>query len=476
MKRAVAIVIIVAAVVLAAVAWLVTLRCQPATGPRRMTWRKADGALLVKRTDVAYPFDGCDGDIGMNLAVWNGGMIVSCDHEELGVGWAFLDPRTGEARLRWPVPPGGMLARTVGVIPGPDHQLAIVYEAKLESDLLAGVARADGWASPPINLGRRRYHAAAWVGGKLELATRPTSDADPFGFQAPIEIITLDGAAYTSRVALPACDSPCITPEIGYRAGGRWVFEIDGHALGEGGQPTTAVLDTPSSEGMVDLVAHGRLDTPAALSLGEDTPGIGPDGKVTHPAGPPRPGLRPIRQDRFTIDGAIRRRPQWRIGRSNRWLFEQVGDRTIAWHTGEDDRVWVTDEPVSEDGMPAVAAVARWSLGLAHRVILTDDAGGFWMIDGSGEYLHLDAALHRTDPLSLRMHLAQRGSLGTHIDEPEHEQALGWALFGLPLLVAGVALAAWLAKATPGRVVVVAAVLYLATGGWALLHVLPLLV
>ena len=40
----------------------------------------------------------------------------------------------------------------------------------------------------------------------------------------------------------------------------------------------------------------------------------------------------------------------------------------------------------------------------------------------------------------------QRGSLGAYIDEPEHEKVLGWALFGLPLLVAGFGLAAWLTR------------------------------
>jgi hypothetical protein len=112
-------------------------------------------------------------------------------------------------------------------------------------------------------------------------------------------------------------------------------------------------------------------------------------------------------------------------------------------------------------------------------MFVPDDAGGYWLVDGSGEYIHLDHALHRTDPLALREHLRQRGSIGTFIDEPEHERALGWALFGFPILLVGCAAIGWLIgprrPIARGKPIVVAAVLYLASGAWALLHVVPLL-
>jgi hypothetical protein len=478
MKRIAGIVIVVAAVALAAGAWLVTLRAAPATGPERMTWHKADGSVIVPAAKDAYPFDGCTGDIGMTLGVWNGGVIIPCDHEATGVGWAFLDPRTHEATLRWPLAPGATRGRTQGLIVGPDHQLAIVFNARLQGDVWVGIAGPQGWVRAPENLGRLRYHAAAWVGGKLELAVRQTSDAseaDKFGMSAAIEVITLDGAAHRSRIALPSCGTDCVMPEIVYRAGDHWVFEHDGRAVGEGGAPAVVAFKDQPFESMIDLAAQGKVDTPAELALGEDTLGIAADGKPTHAAAPPRSGLRVVSQTRFTLDGAIRRRPQWVVGEDFHLIVEQVGDRTITWHTGDDDRVRFTDAAIGPGGVPPVAPVARWYKGLAIRVAVADDAGGFWMIDGTGEHIHLDAALHRLDPLGLRTHLRQRGSLGIHIDEPEHEKALGWALFGLPLLVAGFGLAAWLTKAARGRAVVVAAALYLATGGWALLHVLPLL-
>jgi hypothetical protein len=85
----------------------------------------------------------------------------------------------------------------------------------------------------------------------------------------------------------------------------------------------------------------------------------------------------------------------------------------------------------------------------------------------------------RTDPLPLREHLRQRGSLGTFIDEPEHEEALGWALFGFPILLVGCMAMGWLIgprrRIVRGKPIVVAAVLYLATAAWALLQVAPLL-
>jgi hypothetical protein len=69
---------------------------------------------------------------------------------------------------------------------------------------------------------------------------------------------------------------------------------------------------------------------------------------------------------------------------------------------------------------------------------LPDGHDGYWLLDISGEYNHLDHALARTDALSLREHLRQRGSVGTFIDEPEHERRLGWVLFGLPVALIAV--------------------------------------
>jgi hypothetical protein len=61
----------------------------------------------------------------------------------------------------------------------------------------------------------------------------------------------------------------------------------------------------------------------------------------------------------------------------------------------------------------------------------------------------------------------------------EHEQALGWALFGLPILLVGCAAIGWLIgprrPIVRGKPIAVAAVLYLASGAWVLLHVVPLL-
>jgi hypothetical protein len=479
MRRVVAIAVMAAAVLVMAGTWVVTLTCAPATGPRRMTWHKADGSPPSNPAGDPYPFDGCRGDIGLTLAVWNGGVIMPCEDEAIGIGWAFLDPRTHDATLRWPLAPGSKRARTRGLIPGPGGQLAIVSETDLPGDIVVGIARADGWARPPDNLGHAGYLAAAWVGGTLELAIHRITPDDKYGMRTAIEVITLDGASRRSRIAVAACNESCLTPQIVYRAGARWVFESDGHAIAEGGEVVPAAFSDQPFASMIDRFAHGDLEVPASLALGRDTAVIDAAGKPAHPPAPPRTGLRVVRQTRYTIGDALERRTQWVAGRDLRTVIEQAGGRTITWHTDDDDRVRVADTPVAPDQVPAVAPVVRWSQGLATRVVLSDDAGGFWLVDGSGEYLHLDRALRRLDPLPLRTHLRQRGSLGPHIDEPSHAWTLGWALFGLPVLLAGYLVLARLADERDvlrrARTFVVVAVVYLATAAWALLHVVPLL-
>ncbi|HET7500893.1 MAG TPA: hypothetical protein VFK02_07825 [Kofleriaceae bacterium] len=478
LRRVAAVAVVVAAVALAGGAWYRTLTCAPATGPRHLTWHKADGTPPTDPPGDAYPFDGCSGDMNFNLAAWSGGVILPCDDEAIGAGWAFLDPRTGQAALRWPASTGGKEPITIGLVPGPDHQLAIVFEAPLQGDLYVGIARPDGWARPPEDLGARVYRAGAWVGGRFELVANRVGEHDEFGLMSATEVIALDGAARRERIALPACASPCVMPEIVYRAAGRWVFERDGGAVVEGGGQVPAAFDEPYFHAQIDRVAHGVLSVPATLALGEDTPVLDADGKPAHPPPPPWAGLVTTRSTRYRIDGAIHRLPLWASDRSYRGLVEQVADRSITWHSDEDDRVRITDARLRPGELPHVAPVVRWRQGLATRMIIPDDATGYWVIDGSGAYIHLDHALHRTDPLPLREHLRQRGSLGRHIDEPEHERMLGWVLFGLPLLLAGGVAIGWLAAGRSrvlARPVVVAALVYLATAAWALVHVAPLL-
>lgn len=464
------------AVALAVAAWGLVLASSPVTGPQPMAWHKADGSPPTVAADPFNRFRGCSlADVNLDMAVWNGGVIVPCRDEALGIGWAFLDPRTQQATLRWPLTQNGDVLFTQGLLPGTGQRLAIVFQQSIAGDTFIGIANAGGWERAPQTLGRVRYLAGAWVGNSLELAVVPVTADDRYGLFAAVKVIAIEGNGRRERVAIPACGTDCHTPQMAYRAGGRWVFEDAGRAVAEGGESVTPVFPGRTLyEGDVDLVAQGKLRTPSTLSLGhEDTPGIGADGKPTHAAPPPWSGMRVVRQNRFTIDdGAVRRRPQW-ADASLRAITEQVGDHALTWHTDDSDQVRITDaRRPAIDTMSARAAVTQWPQGLASRLFLPDATGGFWLVDSAGESIHLDNALRRTDPLSLRQHLrSSRSAVPVY--------ALGWALFGLPiLLLLCVGLSMGIAPRRPGardRAIKLASVLYLVSAGWALLQVVPLL-
>lgn len=491
--------VLAAAGAIAGYAWYRTLSAEPATSPQAMTWHKADGSPPTNLPGDAYLFDGCDGDMQLELAVWRGGVITSCDDKALGDGWVWLDPVARRAELRWPLPPGPRVSRTRGLIPGPGGALAIVFERALHGEIFVGIAAPHGWARAPESLGLARYRAAAWVGGRLEVVVTPVTAEDRYGMQQPHTIVAFEGGRRTERRGIAACAEPhCFTPSITYRAGGRWVFERAGRAVTETGEPATGVVPAKNDDYDVDLVAHGKLDVPTELALGLPAPVIGADGKAGTPPPPPWSELKITRQVRYEIDAEpgrsageartgdaaighqIRRRPLWAADPGYRALVEQVGGRTLVWHTDDDDRVRIAD---ALEALPQVKPAVRWHQGIAKRIIYPDPTGGYWMVDTDGRYIHLDGALRRTDPLPLREHLRRRGSLLDGLEEPEHERKLGWALFGLPLLLAAAYLIGALA-APPGasrwrpRVAPLAVVagLYALSALLVLPGVLPLLV
>ncbi|ALN59439.1 hypothetical protein GLE_4097 [Lysobacter enzymogenes] len=464
-----------AALALAAVAWALVLASAPVTGPQPMRWQRADGSPPAPADAGGYPFRGCRlADVQLDMALWNGGAIVPCHDPALGSGWAFLDPRRRTATLRWPLADDGEAPLTLGLSPGPGRRLALVFQRAVEGDAFVGIAGADGWARAPEKLGRVRYLAAAWVGDRLELALVPLTGQDPHGLRGPVKVVGFDDAGRQERIAVRACGADCPTPPIAYRAGARWVFEYAGRARAEGGEPVAPAFPGRTLEDLdLDLVAQGRLRSPIGLSLGRgDTPAIGADGKPTLAAPAPWDGMRTVRQERFVVDVAPQRRAQW-AEPSLRAITERAGARTLTWYTDERDRVHVTDarQPTIE-AMAALPAVARWPQGLASRMFASDDAGGWWLVDSSGESIHLDRDLRRTDPLPLRQHLRDaRGEIAVY--------ALDWALFALPalsILCAGLSLCA--APRRPllrARPLAIAALLYLPGAVWALLQVAPLL-
>lgn len=464
-----------AALVVSIAAWIVAFAGAAVTGPQPMRWYRADGSPPVVADGRGQSFGGCRlADLQLDTAVWNGGVIVPCRDPALGTGWAFLDPRQRQASLRWPLRDSGETLLSLGLIPGPRRQLAVVFQQAIEGDAFVGIAAADGWSWAPENLGRVRYLAGAWAGNRLELVMVPLAADDPNGLRGAVKIVAFDSGGRHERIAVPGCGKDCRAPLIAYRAGGRWVFEDEGRARAESGESVSPAFPGRTLEDIdLDMVEQGRLHAPVALSFGErNTAGIGADGRPRRAASPPWDGLRVVRQNRFAIDDAPRRRAQW-ADASLRAITERVGARTLTWYTDDSDRVRVTDarEPAIE-AMAALPAVAQWPQRLANRAFVADEAGGFWLVDSAGESIHLDRSLRRTDPLALREHLlASRGPLAVY--------ALAGALFGLPiLLVACLGLSLCLRPRRPllrAGPVAVASALYLLGAGWALLQIAPLL-
>jgi hypothetical protein len=152
-------------------------------------------------------------------------------------------------------------------------------------------------------------------------------------------------------------------------------------------------------------------------------------------------------------------------------IAQRVGDRTILTSSQGEDLQLIGDRP--DRLRPTI--YQSLSEGFEIGVFLPRASGGYYWVDGNGDYITLDARLRRTDRLSLREHLRRRGSVGAFIDEPAHVVQLALALFGLPVL----ALVGLLAGVRRGSLrtgpLLAALVLYVIVGGIALVKVLPLL-
>src|SRR5580704_9139383 len=474
----IALVLLASAGALDGYAWYLTCSAHPATGPHRMVWHRGDGSLAPTDPHDVDPYAKCEGeDIALTFAVWERGLFVRCDEEtSVGVGWALLDPATGQAALRWPAPSHN--GYTHALVPGPEHQLAIIYGGIDDNDLSVGIATHDVGARPPESLGRVHYDAAAWVGTNLEIVVTKlgaAADSSDMYFTRPHSVITIGKGATTTREVPALCPEPdCAEPQLVYRAAGRWVFEDWGHATTESGEHVPGRFSGPGFAETVDRAEQGTLTATTSGALAQSTPVLHADG--TAGASPPLPaGVLPDRlvdEARFEIDEhGIRRRPRWFIGAGYGVMMENIAGRSLFWSHDRSELTRVADSAAQ---LAAARPVVRSSPSLEQRGFIPDGHDGYWLVDVSGEYVHLDHALARIDPLTLREHLRQRGSVGPFIDEPEHERKLAWALFGLPvLLLVGACFGlsrrdAKLRWSPPWSRLALVAAVYLVTGGLAL--------
>ena len=490
MSRALA--LAVAAAVAAAVAgyaWYRTLAFDRPTGPRGVAWYDAAG----HRVDTAR----IGGELGSELLnkpiILGNRLIVETSGPDEGRGgpggFAWIEPDIGQARIAWPI-----TSKYGAEIEGAAVRDASTFALALDSaddspdgarDLLEiGIAGRDAWLRPPVPIaawndrgpghGRPLLLGLAWVGGQLQAAvTHPgSSELDEFGTLSPVDIVTVGASGHPQVRSMPlGCDCNVIGALPGATAWSLVVSDsTSGHVLIV--DPSGARTPAPQLDDLVmrgtDRVALGTLW--ADSGWGENR--IARDGSVSQPT-PAVPGWKPLAAYWRMVwtGGELQRQELWSPDGRLGVIAQRVGDRTILTSSQHEDLQLIGDRP--DRLRPTI--YQSLSDGFEIGVFLPRASGGYYWVDGNGDYITLDAQLRRTDRLSLREHLRRRGSVGAFIDEPAHVVQLALALFGLPVLVL-VGLVAGVRRGSLRTGPLLAAlVLYVIVGGIALVKVLPLL-
>jgi hypothetical protein len=476
--------------IVAAYAWYRTLTFDRPTVPHAVAWYDATGKLIG-----GDPRSGA----GLFSIVIGDRLILFVDppegHGPGGIAW--IRPASAEGRNAWPIP-SSYVVTAEGVAVRDQNTFAVVIHGARDARsgtidaLSVGIAGRDGWLRAPVTVaewvddpdprksGRPIPLAMSWVGGELEIVlTRPTAE-DPYGSSSPVQITRI---GRTGQPAVRSQSLGCDCSVIGALPRARhWTLAVANTQRVMLSNPDGSLMPAPElaewDRYRTDRSALGSLWFPA--DPGQNR--IERDGSLTEPM-PPPPGWEARHTFRRLVwDGGVVRAEQLWTRSDERFslLARRVGERTILTASTGDDLELIGDRL---DRLRPTIQGTR-SGGFQFGVMLPRAGGGFYWTSDGGEYVALDADLRRVDPRSLRHHLRTRGSVGESIDEPQHEQKLGWSLFGLPILAAvGFAIGRIVRDRHPDGTrgpfvhapLIAALVLYALSGGATLAKVLPLL-
>jgi hypothetical protein len=474
-------------------AWSRTLRDDRVTGPHKVEWRGPDDRPLPTE-----PYAPCESSLMQGAFVHDRRLIMACSWDDDISGLVWIDPARGVARLEWPATRPVRFRHTRALALRPDGSFGVAFDGTVEAQdaLAAGIAGRDGWLVAPMVVHKKAAGeegdalllAMAWIGDALELVmTRPLGD-DLYGSRRAPEVVRIRQGKPLERVVHPAQMSENHYLVLALPGKRGWT-------LGLRGPDDTALLADEAGAITArtgawwgDFGEHHRSDLAALGMLGAllspDAPIVEPDG-TRHPIpAPPVPGFTPLIafERHLMIGGVLRTKRMWtRSPEQIDVMAQSVDGRTVVTATSPDDE----DVQLVGDHPDRLRPTIRNSTSYGFRAgEFLPAPGGFYWVNGEGEYVTLDQELRRIDPLSLVHHLRTRGSVGDFIDEPGHVVGAGWALFGFPIMLALGLLLSWLAYGarpgapiTPPRASPLALTLwaFVVTGGWALFGVLPLL-
>ncbi len=455
----------------------------PITLPNRVTWLGADGRpLTIEERDTPC------GLSRSGRLVLGDRLIIPCSRHGTSHAYAWIEPRSGTARLGWPLPASMTTLYTLGFAPREDGMFGVVFETTVgeRRQLAVALAGRDGWAVPPTVIANRENahdHASpfalGWVDGAVEVVVGrpvPGFGRDPFGLWRAPEIVRLVPGSAPQRSVHPfppECEDPSPLPERRCRLlaalpGARgWKLIVERTQISAAGIEESLVVISEAgamapappelaywSDRLlkVDAAAIGLI---VDRGIYEQTPIIERDGTRRAPPPPPHPAYSLAAEHSHAfVDGVLRTHVAW--------LYREGFGAAFAHHGAPIYIDTRTQVRIGADP-DRLAPVATQPGELLFGVFLPAPGGRYW-VTTEGEFITLDHELRRTDHRSLYEHLRTRGSVLHHIDEPALVWRAGWIVLGLPIaLVAGAVIMLLVPRRSRAAVIVAAAGCYLAS-------------
>lgn len=435
------------------------------TGPRRVTWRDAEDRVINP---------GVSAGVTMQRPMILGDRLIVQDWDSKAFAW--ISPRQGQAKLAWPLPAplrGASSLSGLAVRDAETFAFAETHRDNFRGEVYVGISGAMGWSRAPAPVVRWELPdgwassqptvlGMAWIGGELELVLTHNTADDPFGRRHPPDVVRIPerGAPVIRSHPLPCEDCSvlgALPTDRGWKLIAASSFYKTEMMIDAAGAVTPL---PPELAWWTDDRARDDSELTRLGSLERD-PGRGyvvhRDGSRRAEPPPPMEGFVPQSSPSARlelVDGELHTRQLYRR-EGTRYLLAQraavrAGDgRSIG------ERVFYIDSSPADSSVQLVGAhpdrlrpaLYHSSLGgFRGGVFLPGPGGGYYWVSGAGEYVTLDEQLRRVDPLPLLQHQRAPAARGHFIGKPSPVRYLAWALFGLPLCLAGGALIVWVGR------------------------------